>query len=109
MLTLLIFLAFVTAFLYYEFVARRKGLPPGPIPFLIVGNALQLGQGGLPHETLFKWSRRYGSVFTCWLGNQPNVVITDYNIIKEYVGGKDAEAFSGRADNELLLFANGGR
>ncbi len=110
MLTILaVFLLLFFTALYYHFFEKRRHYPPGPIPLPLVGNLLQLDPVN-PHETVFKWSRKYGPIFTIWLGPRPTVVITGYDIMKKYVAGKWADLFAGRPENFLFEhFQGGGR
>uniref|UniRef100_A0A8C2ZM63 Cytochrome P450 2K1-like n=1 Tax=Cyclopterus lumpus TaxID=8103 RepID=A0A8C2ZM63_CYCLU len=59
----------------------RKG-PPGPKPLPFIGNLLQLDLKR-PYSTLVKFSKKYGSVFTVYLGPQKVVVLAGYKTVKE--------------------------
>ncbi|XP_058085620.1 probable (S)-N-methylcoclaurine 3'-hydroxylase isozyme 2 [Magnolia sinica] len=61
----LLFLFFVIAFLRPTF-KRHKNLPPGPQPWPILGNLLQLGNK--PHATLAHMARIYGPLISVRLG-----------------------------------------
>lgn len=89
----------IAYYLYREFYGKRKNLPPGPTPWPIVGNILQLDQAH-PEKTLSEWGKKYGPVFTIWLP-QPMVIIGDYEMMKETFL-KRGDAFAGRP--ELFLF-----
>uniref|UniRef100_A0A8C9XJQ7 Uncharacterized protein n=1 Tax=Sander lucioperca TaxID=283035 RepID=A0A8C9XJQ7_SANLU len=56
--------------------------PPGPKPQKILGNLLQLDLKR-PYHTLLKLSKKYGSVFTVYLGPKKVVVLTGYKTVKE--------------------------
>ncbi|KAF1376954.1 hypothetical protein PFLUV_G00216870 [Perca fluviatilis] len=56
--------------------------PPGPKPFPLIGNLLQLDLKRL-YNTLLKLSKTYGSVFTVYLGPQKVVVLAGYKTVKE--------------------------
>ena len=71
-----------------------KNLPPGPFPFPIIGNALNL-VGDSRHVDLIKLEKRYGKVFRLFLGSQLVVVVSGGNAIKEVLVTKSAE-FAGR-------------
>ncbi|MED6255111.1 hypothetical protein ATANTOWER_004820 [Ataeniobius toweri] len=60
---------------------HRQG-PPGPKPFPIVGNLLQLDVKRLD-KALLKLSKTFGSVFTVYMGSRKMVVLTGYKTIKE--------------------------
>ncbi|XP_054165686.1 uncharacterized protein LOC128963212, partial [Oppia nitens] len=53
-------------------------LPPGPLPIPLIGNLLSL-RGTKNHWTdeLKTYSKKYGNIFTFWMGNLPMVLITD--------------------------------
>ncbi|NWX71121.1 CP2H2 protein, partial [Alca torda] len=74
--------------------------PPGPITLPIVGNLLQLNLWNLP-ESLKKLSKKYGPVFTTYLGPQKVVVLHGYDVVKEALIDQ-ADVFSGRENLPLF-------
>ncbi len=92
-----ILLLSVLYYLYNYFVEKRKKYPPGPLPLPFFGNILQPGASE-QHKQMQKWSKEYGPVFTLWIGSDPNIVITDYQIMKNTLKGQ-GEIFAGRPDN----------
>ncbi|XP_035851086.1 cytochrome P450 2K1-like isoform X2 [Sander lucioperca] len=77
----------------------KKG-PPGPKPFPLIGNLLQLDLKR-PYNTLLKLSKTYGSVFTVYLGPQKVVVLAGYKTVKEALVNY-AEEF-GERDPMLIM------
>ncbi|XP_067428388.1 cytochrome P450 2K1-like isoform X2 [Thunnus thynnus] len=75
---LLIYLIFSSSFSSQE---DRKE-PPGPKPLPLLGNLLQLDLKK-PFHTLLKLSKKYGSVFTVYLGPKKVVVLAGYKTVKE--------------------------
>ncbi|KAK6935329.1 Cytochrome P450, partial [Dillenia turbinata] len=70
---LLVFLLFLTfKFLITSFSSRTLSLPPGPKPWPILGNILQMGK--MPHLTITELSKIYGPLITLRLGTQWLVV-----------------------------------
>lgn len=61
---------------------RTRDDLPGPRPWPVVGNALQLEPRRL-HVTLEGWARRYGPLYRVRLGARPFVVVTDPGLIAE--------------------------
>ena len=75
---------------------RKSGspkLPPGPYPFPIIGNILELGNK--PHQAIAKLSKTYGPLMTLRLGSITTIVISSPKIAKEALQKKD-QAFSSR-------------
>uniref|UniRef100_A0A672REE1 Cytochrome P450 2M1-like n=1 Tax=Sinocyclocheilus grahami TaxID=75366 RepID=A0A672REE1_SINGR len=76
-------------------------LPPGPTPYPLLGNILQIDVKE-PYKYYLKLSKKYGSVFTIWLANSPVVIISGYQALKDTMIGL-GEEFSGRATYPLLM------
>ncbi|KAL0972844.1 hypothetical protein UPYG_G00195430, partial [Umbra pygmaea] len=76
-------------------------LPPGPKPIPLLGNLLQIDLKA-PYKTYIELSKKYGSVFTVWLGTKPVVVISGYQDIKEALVNQ-GEDFNGRATYPILM------
>ncbi|KAM4852072.1 cytochrome P450 2C5-like isoform 5-T5 [Thomomys bottae] len=72
----------------------RRKLPPGPTPFPIIGNILQVDMKDIT-KSLSKLSKVYGPVFTLYLGMKPTVVLYGYEAVKEALIDH-GEEFSGR-------------
>ena len=70
-----------------------QALPPGPKPFPIIGNFLELSN--LPHRDLAKLSKTYGPLMTPKLGSITTIVISSPNLAKEALQKND-QAFSSR-------------
>ncbi|XP_069890699.1 cytochrome P450 2C19-like isoform X1 [Dipodomys merriami] len=94
----------------------RRKLPPGPTPFPIIGNILQIDIKDIT-KSLTKFSKVYGPVFTLYLGLQPTVVLHGYEAVKEALIDH-GEEFSGRGRLPLaektnrglgIVFSNGHR
>uniref|UniRef100_G3PE83 Cytochrome P450 2K1-like n=1 Tax=Gasterosteus aculeatus aculeatus TaxID=481459 RepID=G3PE83_GASAC len=68
--------------------------PPGPTPLPLIGNLLQLDLKR-PYNTLLKLSKKYGSVFTVYMGPEKVVVLAGYKTVKEALVNR-AEEFGDR-------------
>ncbi|XP_028918085.1 cytochrome P450 1B1 [Ornithorhynchus anatinus] len=87
---------------------RRDGLrtPPGPFPWPLVGNLVQLGSA--PHLALGALAGRYGSVFRLRLGARPAVVLSGQRAIRQALL-RQAGDFSGRPAFPSFGEVSGGR
>ncbi|XP_055576689.1 cytochrome P450 2H1-like [Falco biarmicus] len=87
-------------FATWRSISQKEKEPPGPITVPILGNILQLNPWKLP-ESLKKLSKKYGSVFTIYVGPQKIVVLYGYDVVKEALIDQ-ADDFSGRGSLPLL-------
>uniref|UniRef100_A0A3Q1F3M9 Cytochrome P450 2K1-like n=1 Tax=Acanthochromis polyacanthus TaxID=80966 RepID=A0A3Q1F3M9_9TELE len=60
--------------------------PPGPTPHPWIGNLLQLDLER-PYRSLYELSKKYGSVFTVYLGHKKMVVLAGYEAVRLAVDG----------------------
>ena len=85
---------------------RKTGLPkapPGPYPFPIIGNILELGSK--PHQAVAKLSKTYGPLMTLKLGTITTIVISSPEITKEALQKND-QAFSSRTVPDMARAFN---
>lgn len=74
---------------------RKSGkLPPGPYPFPIIGNILELGKK--PHQSLAKLSKTYGPLMYLKIGYLDVVVVSSPEIAKDVLQKYD-QVFSSRS------------
>ncbi|XP_042360761.1 cytochrome P450 2K1-like [Plectropomus leopardus] len=105
-------------FVMYTFFSNsdnRGKNPPGPRPLPLLGNLLELDLK-TPSSTLYKLSKKYGSVFIFYFGPQKTVVLSGYKTVKEALVNH-AEEFGGRYVDPIVhdlcdayrgpLFSNG--
>ncbi|XP_077367235.1 cytochrome P450 2K1-like isoform X2 [Festucalex cinctus] len=88
--------------------------PPGPRPLPLLGNLLQMDLKR-PYNTLVEMSKKYGPVFTVYLGSKKVVVLAGYKTVKEALVNH-AEEFGDRDilrivkqynDGHGVIWANG--
>lgn len=78
-LSLLVALPAVTVL--YDAVTWFR-MPPGPTPLPFIGNKLQLPKSK-PWVQFQEWSKKYGPIYTIWIGRQPTVIISDPAVATE--------------------------
>ncbi|XP_007941160.1 cytochrome P450 2F3 [Orycteropus afer afer] len=115
--TVVLLLLLALVYLYLTLSLKGKGrLPPGPRPLPILGNLLQLRSQDML-TSLTKLSKKYGSVYTVYLGPRRVVVLSGYQAVKEALVDQ-GEEFSGRGDYPVffnftkgngIAFSNGER
>lgn len=71
-----------------------NSLPPGPLALPFLGNLLQIDRTD-PRSTLYKWHKKYGPIFTVWMGLEPYVFVSDRDLMIEAFE-KRPDEFSGR-------------
>ncbi|KAM4696312.1 cytochrome P450 2C18-like [Rhinophrynus dorsalis] len=75
---------------------QGKGkLPPGPTPLPILGNILQL-YGKEVSKPYIELSKKYGPVYTIYIGSEPVVVLCSCDVVKEALND-NGEDFADRA------------
>ncbi|XP_066552840.1 cytochrome P450 1B1 [Amia ocellicauda] len=85
---------------------RGRGAPPGPFPWPVVGNALELG--GAPHLYFTRLVPRYGPVFQIKLGSRSVVVLNGEDAIKQALV-KQGVDFAGRPHFSSFKAVSGGQ
>ncbi|KAH9777549.1 cytochrome p450 family 76 subfamily c polypeptide 5-related [Citrus sinensis] len=67
--------------------AGSRKLPPGPTPYPVIGNLLELG--AKPHRSLAKLSKIYGPVMSLKFGQVTTVVISSATTAREILQNQD--------------------
>uniref|UniRef100_A0A3B4U7U0 Cytochrome P450 2K1-like n=1 Tax=Seriola dumerili TaxID=41447 RepID=A0A3B4U7U0_SERDU len=98
--TIMILLLFYLVSTFSFTSQEDKKEPPGPRPLPLLGNLLQLDLKR-PYETLLKFSKKYGSVFTIYMGPKKVVVLAGYKTVKEALVNH-AEEFGERAEMQIM-------
>ena len=86
----------------YRYVTgdKRLQLPPGPVPLPVIGNLLSLGPD--PREPLLDIRRKYGDVFTIYLGARRTIMLCSHEVIKEAFV-KFSNVFTGRPQDLFFV------
>ncbi|CAP22667.1 Protein CBG01390 [Caenorhabditis briggsae] len=93
-------ISFVLTWLVVRQYQKVSRLPPGPVSLPLIGNLPQivyyLWSTGSVVSTLDLFRKRYGNIFTLWVGPIPHVSIADYETAHEVFvknGNKYADKF----------------
>ncbi|KAM4085157.1 hypothetical protein ACJW30_10G005700 [Castanea mollissima] len=81
-----------------------KELPPGPKPFPIIGNLLEL-VGHRPQKSMAKLANTYGPLMTLKLGQKTTIVISSADLAKEVLQQHD-QFFCNRTIPESVVAGN---
>ncbi|TMS06037.1 Cytochrome P450 2D10 [Larimichthys crocea] len=98
-----LFVLAVLLFLLLFPIHRSKNFPPGPRAFPILGNLLELNLES-PIADFEKLAKRYGNVYSLFIGPRPVVVLNGLQAMKEALVNKAAD-FSGRPQDLMVNHA----
>ncbi|KAF9478585.1 cytochrome P450 [Pholiota conissans] len=85
---------------YRTLVSSRAKFPPGPRPFPIIGNVLQIPTESL-EETFTEWKAQYGDIVYIKIFKQPMVIINDLQAARDLLD-KRSSIYSDRPRFVLL-------
>ncbi|CAB1344809.1 unnamed protein product, partial [Coregonus sp. 'balchen'] len=91
---------FILLLFFFIRVRRPKNFPPGPRPLPILGNLLQLDPVN-PLKDLERLKRRYGNVFSLYIGSRPAVALNGLEVVREALVTHAAE-YAGRPTHLLI-------
>ncbi|KAF1752919.1 hypothetical protein GCK72_019474 [Caenorhabditis remanei] len=103
----ILFLTVFTVYLGYELYWKRKNFPPGPCPVPIFGNLLSINSPPPGYEAFEKWTKKYGDVYTFWIGNTPHIMINTWDKIKETFI-RDADTYTNKVQLPATELFRGG-
>uniref|UniRef100_A0A8C7E6X4 Uncharacterized protein n=1 Tax=Naja naja TaxID=35670 RepID=A0A8C7E6X4_NAJNA len=84
-----------------KFQQERAKFPPGPTPWFFLGNLSQISLIHIFDVFCPKLAKKYGPVFTIWLGPKPLVVVCGYEAVKDALI-THSEEFGGRSPIPIL-------
>ncbi|CAP30512.1 Protein CBG11454 [Caenorhabditis briggsae] len=106
-----ILLTAIVLWIVIQHYRRVSRLPPGPFSLPILGNIPMIfyyawrAGGVVPMMSMMK--RKYGNVFTIWIGTIPHVSVTDFETCHE-VFAKSGNRFSDKAFSPIFNEARNG-
>lgn len=83
-------LAVVVAAIVVHDVFIWSRLPPGPLPLPFIGNKFDIPKSK-PWLQFEQWSKKYGPIFTLWIGRKPTLVVSDPQIAVELLEKRSAK------------------
>lgn len=83
-------------------IVEYSRLPPGPYGVYPFG--ILKFMGSVKHKSFMKLAETYGPLFSCKLGQQLHIVISDYKLIREFL---KRETLTGRPKTPLIEVLNG--
>ncbi|EGT58974.1 CBN-CYP-33C9 protein [Caenorhabditis brenneri] len=95
-----IILVAVVAFLFHQLIWKRRNWPAGPTPLPFIGNLLSLRTPAPGYQAFARWTKKYGDIYTFWLGTRPYILVSSYEALKETFI-KDGETY---ADKKPMVF-----
>ncbi|EGT58841.1 CBN-CYP-33C11 protein [Caenorhabditis brenneri] len=100
--------ALLILWLFREFVSKRRQYPPGPIPIPFVGNIIPMIWEAPGYECFRRWTKKYGDVYTFWLGPTPYIMIGSYESMKETFV-KDGDTYTDKLQMPFTEKFRGGK
>ncbi|VDM95065.1 unnamed protein product [Thelazia callipaeda] len=100
-------LPLILIYIFYDCYWKRRNLPPGPMPWLILGNIFYFLFYKSVDDMFLAWKQKYGSLITFWVGPIPMIIVSDVETMREYFV-RNAEHFSNRWPNYASHFFLGG-
>ncbi|KAK9177441.1 hypothetical protein WN944_029463 [Citrus x changshan-huyou] len=79
---------------------RHKQLPPGPKPYLVIGNLLELG--AKPHKSLTKLAKVHGPIMSLRLGLVITVVVSSASMAKAILQNHDLSFYDRKVPEAVL-------
>ena len=101
--------AFAYVFLFYLRVFRERGIgnfPPGPLPIPVFGNLLNLNTD--THLCFTELSKKYGDIFTVYMGGRRAVVLNSFEVVKDAFSRRDY-AFAGKNHSHMTTMLKRGK
>ncbi|CAN9499484.1 unnamed protein product [Ophioblennius macclurei] len=95
----LFFLVFLLLWCIFS-TGRPENFPPGPRPLPILGNLLELNLEN-PIADLERLAKRYGNIYSIFMGPRPAVILNGLEATKEALVNK-AQIFSGRPQDQMV-------
>ncbi|KAK6015191.1 hypothetical protein OSTOST_19387 [Ostertagia ostertagi] len=77
-------IAILILFIFYQFYWKRRNFPPGPTPLPLLGNLHTIFAHEPGYGAFEMWRKKYGPVYTYWIGGEYGVVETDGDMWRDH-------------------------
>ncbi|VVA39485.1 PREDICTED: cytochrome [Prunus dulcis] len=103
---LLLLLIFI--FLAYKLYQRlRFKLPPGPLPWPVVGNLYHIKP--VRFRCYAEWAQVYGPIISVWIGSTLNIVVSSSELAKEVLKEHDQKLADRQRNRSTAKFSKDGQ
>ncbi|CAO4376705.1 unnamed protein product [Caenorhabditis nigoni] len=103
----ILFFTVFAVYLGYELYWKRRNLPPGPCPLPVFGNILSINNPPPGYAAFEGWTKKYGDVYTFWIGSKPHIMINTYDKVKETFI-RDADTYTNKVRLPAIDLFRGG-
>lgn len=97
----------VSVLLYHIYYHLRFRLPPGPVPWPVVGNLYQIKP--VRFRSFAELAHSYGPIISVWLGSSLNVVVSNAELAKEVLKDNDALLADRHRSRSATALSRGGQ
>ncbi|KAN0040317.1 hypothetical protein ACTA71_012207 [Dictyostelium dimigraforme] len=103
----LFLLYLIIGFLAYDFIRKNKKTskndPKQPWAIPVLGHLHLFGTQ--PHRSLTVLAKKYGGIFTLWMGDERSMVITDPNILRELYVKNHLNFYNRATPNNIIIYS----
>ncbi|KDO76113.1 hypothetical protein CISIN_1g010704mg [Citrus sinensis] len=106
-----LFLFIISIIIFILFVYRlypwlRYRLPPGPYPWPIIGNLLDVKPDRC--RCFAEWSKIYGPIMSVWIGSSLNVIVSNSELAKQVLKDCDQQLANRHRPKAVAIISKGG-
>ncbi|KAI4386595.1 hypothetical protein MLD38_004515 [Melastoma candidum] len=91
----------------YLYQKPRYKLPPGPCPWLVVGNLGQVKP--VMFRCFAEWAQKYGPIISVWFGSTLNVIVSNSELAREVLRENDQKLADRHRSRSAAKFSRDGK